>query len=198
MLDWLKNITKEHSEFWKEYLASFEKKSNRYVVLSAESTGLNPTKDVILSLGCFAVVNDNIIIGDNFEVVLSQYKYLHDNGLSNEFSVESKVKKLGEPEAIQALLHYLGNATLVGYRIDVVIEIINIALEKLECGRLKNEHLDLEIMHQRLHDMHEKPFALNELFALYKLSVADQNSTSEEAYKMGLLFLKLKSRLGIN
>jgi len=197
MLDWLKNITKEHPEFWKEYLSKFEKKSNRYVVLSTEKTGLDTEKDVILSFGCFAVVNDNIYIGDNFEVTLLQYKYLHDNGLSNEFIVESKLTKLGEPEAMEAFLSYIGSATLVGYRIDIDVEIINTALGKLDCGRLKNEPLDLEIMHRRLHDINDKQFTLDELCTLYKVPISDRNSASEEAYKMALLFLKLKSRLGL-
>ncbi len=197
MLDWLKNITKEHPEFWKEYLSKFDQKSNRYVILSTEKTGLNPDKDVILSFGCFGVVNDSLLIGDNFEVVLLQYKFLHDNELSNEFIVESKLQKLGEPEAIQSLLQYIGNTTLVGYRIDTDVEIINTALEKMDCGRLKNEPLDLEIMHCRLNDINNKQFTLDELYTLYKVPISDRNSASEEAYKMGLLFLKLKSRLGL-
>ena len=197
MLDWLKNITKEHPEFWKDYLSKFDQKSNRYVILSTEKTGLNPDKDVILSFGCFGVVNDSLLIGDNFEVVLLQYKFLHDNELSNEFIVESKLQKLGEPEAIQSLLQYIGNATLVGYRIDTDVEIINTALEKMDCGRLKNEPLDLEIMHCRLNDINNKQFTLDELCTFYKVPISDRNSASEEAYKMGLLFLKLKSRLGL-
>lgn len=197
MLDWLKNITKEHPEFWKDYLSKFDQKSNRYVILSTEKTGLNPDKDVILSFGCFGVVNDSLLIGDNFEVVLLQYKFLHDNELSNEFIVESKLQKLGEPEAIQSLLQYISNATLVGYRIDTDVEIINTALEKMDCGRLKNEPLDLEIMHCRLNDINNKQFTLDELCTLYKVPISDRNSASEEAYKMGLLFLKLKSRLGL-
>lgn len=197
MLDWIKNITKEHPEFWKEYLSKFEQKSNRYVILSTEKTGLNPNKDVILSFGCFGIVNDSLLIGDNFEVVLLQYKFLHDNELSNEFIVESKLQKLGEPESIQSLLQYIGSATLVGYRIDIDVEIINTALEKMDCGRLKNEPLDLEIMHCRLNDINNKQFTLDELCTAYNVPVSDRNSASEEAYKMGLLFLKLKSRLGL-
>lgn len=197
MLDWIKNITKEHPEFWKEYLSKFEQKSNRYVILSTEKTGLNPNKDVILSFGCFGIVNDSLLIGDNFEVVILQYKFLHDNELSNEFIVESKLQKLGEPESIQSLLQYIGSAILVGYRIDIDVEIINTALEKMDCGRLKNEPLDLEIMHCRLNDINNKQFTLDELCTAYNVPVSDRNSASEEAYKMGLLFLKLKSRLGL-
>ncbi|QBZ98432.1 3'-5' exonuclease [Flavobacterium sangjuense] len=196
MIDWIKNINKEYPDFWKSYLAKFETKSNRYVVLSTETTGLNPKKDVILSFGAVAVVNDVIRIGDNFEVVILQYKYLHDNGLSNEFLIESKLAKLAEPQAIQALVDYIGNAVLVGHRIHFDIEMINDVLEKMECGKLKNEALDVEIMHQKLMDITNKSFSLEDLVKHYKLPLNERNSASDDAYSISLLFLKLKTRLG--
>lgn len=195
MLDWIKNINKEHPEFWKLYLAKFETKSNRYVILNTETTGLNPKKDVILSFGAIGVVNDVIRIGDTFEVVILQYKYLHDNGLSNEFLIESKLSKLAEPQAIQALVDYIGNAVLVGHRIHFDIEMINDALEKMDCGKLKNEALDVEIMHQKLVDV-AKSFSLDDLIKTYKIPQADRNTASDDAYSIALLFLKLKTRLG--
>lgn len=194
MLEWLTGSSK-HPEFWKLYLAKFETKSNRYVILNTETTGLNPRKDVILSFGALAVVNDIIRIGDNFEVVILQYKYLHDNGLSNEFLIESKLQKLAEPQAIQALVDYIGNAVLVGHRIHFDIEMINEALEKMECGKLKNEALDVEIMQQKLLDV-TKSFTLDDLIKHYKLPQAERNSASDDAYSIALLFLKLKTRLG--
>lgn len=196
MLDWIKNINKEYPEFWKLYLAKFETKSNRYVILSTETTGLNPKKDVILSFGAIAVVNDIIRVGDNFEVVILQYKYLHDNGLSNEFLIESKSSKLAEPQAIQSLVDYIGNAVLVGHRIHFDIEMINDVLEKMDCGKLKNEALDVEIMHQKLMDITNKSFSLDDLVKHYKIPQSERNSTSDDAYSIALLFLKLKTRLG--
>lgn len=197
MLDWIKNINKEHPEFWKTYLSKFSTKSKRFVVISTETSGLNPDKDVILSIGAFAVINDSIIIGDSFETVLLQYKFFHDNGLSNEFIVESKLKKLGEPEAIQSLIDYIGNAVLVGHHIDFDVEMINAALERLDCGRLKNEALDIDVMYRKLEDINDKQFSLDELCEIFKIPISDRNSSSEDAYKTALLFLKLKSRLGI-
>lgn len=197
MLDWLKNINKEYPEFWKTYLSKFEKKSTRFVVLSTETSGLNPVKDVILSIGSFAVIDNSIVIGDSFEAVLLQYKFLHDNGLSNEFLVESKMKKLGEPEAIKSLIDFIGNSTLVGHHIDFDVEMINAALERLDCGRLKNEALDVDIMHRKLHDINDKQFSLDELCTVYNIPKSDRNSSAENAYKTSLLFLKLKSKLGI-
>ena len=182
MLDWIKNINKEYPDFWKLYLAKFETKSNRYVVLSTETTGLNPKKDVILSFGAIGVIEDTIRIGDNFEVVILQYKYLHDNGLSNEFLIESKLTKLAEPIAIKSLVDYIGNAVLVGHRIHFDIEIINDVLEKMECGKLKNEALDLEIMHRKLNDITNKSFSLDDLIKHYKLPQTEKNSASDDPF----------------
>ncbi|WP_426094544.1 exonuclease domain-containing protein [Flavobacterium sp. DSR2-3-3] len=197
MLDWLKNINKEYPEFWKTYISKFDKKSSRFVILSTETSGLNPDKDVILSIGSFAIIDNSIIIGDGFETVLLQYKFFHENGLSHEFLVESKMKKLGEPDAIKLFIEFIGNSVLVGHHIDFDVEMINAALERLGCGRLKNEALDVDVMHRKLHDVNDKQFSLDELCTAYNIPKSDRNSSSEDAYKTALLFLKLKSRLGI-
>ena len=198
MFDWIKNLNKEYPEFWKNYISKFAKRTNRFVVLSTETTGLNLEKDVVLSFGCIAVINNSIIVNDCFEVVLLQYKFLHDNDLSNEFIIESKMPKLGEREAVEAFIEYIGNAILVGHRIHFDVAMINEALEKLDCGRLKNEALDIEIMHRKLVDSTDRNFSIDELCKIYKMSRSDRHSSSEEAYTMALLFLKLKSRLGLN
>ncbi|MBS7230656.1 3'-5' exonuclease [Flavobacterium psychroterrae] len=197
MLDWIKNISKEYPDFWKDYLTKFETKPNRFVVVSTETSGLNPNKDVILSLGAFSVIDDSIIIKDNFEAVLLQYKFLQDNGLSNEFIIESKMIKMPEPDAIEAFVNFIGNAVLVGHHINFDIEMLNAALERLDCGRLKNEALDIDMMYRKLTDINDKQFSLDDLSEIYKIPKSDRNSSSEDAYKIALLFLKLKSRLGI-
>ncbi|MFH6991344.1 PolC-type DNA polymerase III [Flavobacterium sp. FlaQc-48] len=197
MLDWIKNINKEYPDFWKEYLTKFETKPNRFVVLSTETSGLNPNKDVILSLGAFSVIEDSIVIKDSFEAVLLQYKFLQDNGLSNEFIIDSKMLKMPEPDALEALINFIGNAILVGHHINFDIEMLNAALERLDCGRLKNEALDVDMMYRKLMDINDKQYSLDDLTEIFKIPKSDRNSSSEDAYKIALLFLKLKSRLGI-
>lgn len=198
MFDWIKNINKEYPEFWKNYLAKFEKKPARFVVLSLETTGMNAEKDVILSFGAVAVVRNSIIVYDTFEVLLLQYKFLHENDMSNEFIIESKQPKLGEREGLEAFLEYVGNAILVGHRIHFDVEMINAALEKMDCGRLKNEALDIEIMQRKLLDLSDKNFSVDDLCKIYNVERNERYSSSEDAYAIALLFLKLKSRLGIN
>lgn len=195
MIDWLKNINKNSPEFWKDYLSNFEKKNNRYVVLCTETSGLNPKKDVILSFGAIAVVDNSIRIGEVFEVTIPQYRFLHDNGMSNDFLLESEQPKLSESQAIENLINFIGNATLVGHRIHFDVEMINEALEKLACGRLKNEALDVEVMHKKLNDINNTNFTIDQLSAIYKVPKNERISTTDDAFTLALLFLKLKSRL---
>lgn len=196
MLDWIKKIGKEYPDFWKEYLKKFDEKSNKFVVLTTETTGLNPAKDVILSIGCVTVQNDMILIGESFEVVLLQYVFNHDNQMSNEFIIESKQEKLAETDGIKRFVEFLQNAVIVGHRIDFDIEIINEALKKMGCGSIKNEALDIEIMYRKwIDNIDEKPFSIDEMCKHFKVENTFRNSTSEDAFLIGLLFLKLKSRL---
>jgi len=198
MLDWLKHINKEYPDFWKEYLSKFAKKSNRYVVLSTESTGDSLEKDVITYISAFAVVNDTILIKDSFETILLQYRFLHDNHLSNEYIIESRLLKLSEPEAIKTFIEYLGNGIIVGHQIESSVAMLNATLERLECGKLRNEALDIDIMHRKLNEItDEKELSLEELTDFYKIQQTPADSVTEKAYKIALLFLKLKFKLGL-
>jgi DNA polymerase-3 subunit epsilon len=198
MFDWIKNITKESPPFWKNYLSKFDKKpSKRFVVLSTETTGLNPKKDLILSIGAIGIENDSIHVGDSYEVIISQKETISKEDSQNEFLIHTQQKKVTETRAIQNFIKYLGNAVLVGHRVNFDIEMINESLEKLGCGRLKNEALDIEVMYKKLHDINDKNFTLEDLGTLFKIPKAERVSTADDAYTIALLFLKLKSRLGI-
>ncbi|MBF6608019.1 MAG: 3'-5' exonuclease [Flavobacterium sp.] len=197
MFDWLKNINKDYPEFWKDYLSKFDAKPQRVVVFTTHVSGHNPVKDVIFSFGAIAIVNDKIILGDTFETVIVQYKYLHDNGLPNDFLAKSTLEKRTESQALEALVNYIGNSTLVGYKTHLDVDMINVALEKIFCGRLRNEALDVELMHRKMNDWNEKTGSLEELFKSYKVAVPDTSSSLENAYNLALIYLKLKSKLGI-
>lgn len=197
MIDWIKNINKDYPEFWRNYLSKFETRPQRYVALSIDYSGVNPQKDVILAFGAIGIENDKINIGDFFEVVLLQYIYLHENGLSNEFIIESKQPKLGEREAIQAFVEFLGNSVLVGHKINLSIDLINAALEKMHCGRLKNDAIDIEIMYKKFKDSSDKSFSIDDLCNEFKLPIIEETAIPDLAYTVALLFLKLKNRLGL-
>lgn len=197
MLDWLK-INKDYPEFWKEYLHKFENKSKRFVILSTETTGLDTEIDVILSIGAVGIENERIIVKDSFDITLIQDKFNPEVAIKNGILKDNNEVKVSQTEAVIHFINYLGNATLVGHRINFDIAIINEALEKLQVGRLKNEALDVEIMYQKWKQLPEdKQISIDELSATLKISKSDRHTASGDAFIISLLFLKLKQRLGL-
>jgi DNA polymerase III subunit epsilon len=188
MLDWLKNINKNYPEFWKNYLSKFEEKSNRFVVISTETTGSNVNKDAIISLAAIAILDNNIIISDSIELTINKNQ-------ENDILNTKKTNQIIDNPLIESFINFIGNATLVGHRIHFDIEMIDHTLQKMQCGKLKNEALDIEVMYNRLHDLNDKHFTLDELIKIHKISKSERHSSSDDAYSIALLFLKLKSKL---
>jgi DNA polymerase III subunit epsilon len=188
MLDWFKNINKSYPEFWKKYLSKFEEKSNRFVIISTETSGSNPDKDFIISLAAIAIVDNKIIVSDSIEL---PQKYNQENQISNTKIDTQTINK----ESIEILIDFIGNATLVGHRIHFDIEMIDQTLHKMQCGKLKNEALDIEVMYNRLHDLNDKHYTLDNLCKIHKVSKSEHHSSSDDAYYIAILFLKLKSKL---
>lgn len=194
MLQWLN--PNNYPEFWKKYLSTFKEKSNRYVAISIESSGLNSSKDVILAFSAITIEADKIAIKDAIELYVSYSKTEFDSG-ENEFVLVSKLKKTTEREAIERILDYIGNATLIGYKVNRDIDLLNASLAKMECGHLKNEALDIEIMYNKYKDTIEKKYTLEDMCKAMAVPVMERTTAADDSFLIALLFLKLKTILKI-
>jgi DNA polymerase III subunit epsilon len=187
---------KEYPEFWKKYSESFKNPATKYVVISMETSGLDTEKDVIMSIAATSIVENRILLKDSFEIFI-QYNKPLDSSLDNEFITVSKVEKVAEDIAIETLINYIGNSILIGHRIDFDIEMLNKALSRLKLGKVKNEAYDIEAMFNKIADTNEKKFALEEMSKSLNMAISNRNSVADDAYSIAILFLKLKSKLGI-
>lgn len=187
---------KEYPEFWKKYTESFKNPATKYVVISMETSGLDTEKDVIMSIAATSIIENRILLKDSFEIFIQHNKPL-DSSLDNEFITVSKVEKVAENIAIETLINYIGNSILIGHRIDFDIEMLNNALSRLKLGKLKNEAYDIEAMFNKIADTNEKKYALEEMSTSLNMAISNRNSVADDAYSIAILFLKLKSKLGI-
>jgi DNA polymerase-3 subunit epsilon len=194
MLQWLN--PNNYPEFWKNYLSKFKEKSNRYVAISIESSGLNSSKDVILAFSAITIANDKIAIKEAIELYVSYSKTEFDSD-QNEFVLVSKLEKTNEREAMERIVSYIGNATLIGYKVNRDIDLLNASLAKYECGQLKNEALDIEIMFNKFKDTIEKKYTLEDMCKAMAVPVMDRTSATDDSFLIALLFLKLKTILKI-
>ena len=191
-----KFFNKEYPEFWKKYTDSFKNPATKYVVISMETSGLDTEKDVIMSIAATSVIDNRIIIKDSFEIFIIHKRH-SELDIDNEFISVSKIEKVFENNAVETLLNYLGNSILIGHRVDFDIEMLNEALSRMKLGNIRNEAFDIEAMFNKIMDTNEKKYSLEEMSKSLKMAMSNRNSVADDAYTIGLLFLKMKDKLGI-
>ncbi|MGH2670253.1 MAG: 3'-5' exonuclease, partial [bacterium] len=101
----------------------------RFVVLDSETTGLDPKRDRIISLGAVAVLQEEIHLADAFEALLTvayNSAAVTVHGITRDEARDG----LGEPEALEQFIAYLKDGVIVGHHIGHDIAVLNAA-----CGR---------------------------------------------------------------
>ena len=200
--------TKNHPPFWKDYLQQMAAvpagncmfDSIRYVSFDTETTGLNPKKDKILSIGAVAVKNWDIDIKDRFECLLNQsYTATADAIEVHGLLTKNNTNQVEEQHALQSFVHYLGNAVLIGHNVSFDVSIINHALFKYWGVKLKNKCIDTMYLANRLypanHIMRPGDLTLDKLGGDYKITLSDRHTASGDSFITALLFLKMSYQL---
>ncbi len=199
--NWFKKIRKDYPKFWETYLNYFNENQEdqiRYVAFNCKTTGLDYNVDRILSIGAVAIKNNQIIVGDFMEVFLQQDIFKPESVTMYGILKEGKENKIVEAEAIIRFLSFIKDATLVGHNVNFDIEMINHVLDRLNVGSLKNQAMDIGVMHQKLKNLaYEPQITLDELCEIYKIKKSDRHTASGDAFIIALLFLKLKQKLEI-
>lgn len=200
LFNWFKRDKKSYPEFWKNYLACFESRSDknnqkRYVVFDTETTGLDVRSDVILSVGAVAVSENSIIVNDYLEVFVEQNVFKRDSVPIHGILKEGKEKKLTENEAIIQFLDFVKDSTLVGHHVRFDVSMVNAALGRMGMGKLKNHSMDTDLMYQKFKGLQEDQHSsLDELCQIFKIQKSDRHTAAGDAFITALIFLRLKNK----
>ena len=199
-MNWFKRKT--YPQFWENYKSGFKLpqaqdiNTIRFVIFDTETTGLNPKKDRILSIGCVAVKAQRIKISDQLECYLEQEHFNADTVKIHGLLKEGHVSKVGEKEALIQFLEYIKNAVLVAHHAAFDIAMINNVLSRQNLPKLKNKVLDTGQLFQKTKlDNSKIHFSLDELANRYTVPLHDRHTASGDAYITALLFLKIVTHL---
>jgi DNA polymerase-3 subunit epsilon len=121
----------------------------RFCVLDCETTGLDPDRHRIISIGALAVTEGQIELGDTLEIVL-RVRFNTAATLVHGITRSETRDALEESDAIALLLAYLGDGIIVGHHISHDLRMIDAALARCTKTRLANLHLDTGRLMQHL------------------------------------------------
>jgi DNA polymerase-3 subunit epsilon len=169
----------------------------RFAVLDCESTGLNPERDRIVSIGAVGVRDAQIFLGDGFEALL---RIRHNTAatLVHGITRAETLDGLEEQEALALFLDYLRDAVIVGHHIGYDLAMLNAACDRQFGVRLENRHLDT--MELALHLESDGAFAgqppiqsfsLDALCERFGVVPYDRHTAPGDAFLTAQVFLRL-------
>lgn len=201
-----KTPAQELPPFWETYADAVRNtppvhipwEATRFVIFDTETTGLDPRKDRIISLGAVAVEGNTIYAGQGLECLIkpaipSANAQIAVHGITPG----AQETGISEAEALALFLGFIGNSVLVGHHISFDIDMINSALRRIGLPRLRNRSLDTIRLARRIAPPSATPreFNLSALCREYGIPVEDSHTAPGDALLTAILFLKLCTRL---
>lgn len=103
-----------------------EAPEDEVVVFDTETTGLNPKKDEILSIGAVKLKGNKILMSQKFELFVKPTREVGEQSIKIHQIRNIDLENGCEPrEAIEQFLHFIGARPLVGYYLEFDIKMIN-------------------------------------------------------------------------
>lgn len=187
------------------YLAHFESTWNddtpvdqvRFVLLDSETTGLDPRKDRLITIGAVTVQDGEILLEDSFEAMI-QVAYNNASVTVHGITRDEAAGAMEEREAVELFLDYLRDGVIVGHHIGHDVETISYATERHWGFRLRNRSLDTMEMTLRLDDAGAfagremaKGFSLDALCDMFGVEPHDRHTAGGDAFITAQIFLRL-------
>ena len=119
-------------------------KSGEFVVFDTETTGLDPKKDEILSIGAVKIKDNRILTSQTFEIYLKNSKDISSKSILIHGIRECDLKDAKDPsEAIKKFLNFIGSRALIGYYLEFDVTMINQYIEPMLGITLPNKMIEV-------------------------------------------------------
>ncbi|MEO0581069.1 MAG: 3'-5' exonuclease [Bacteroidota bacterium] len=214
MFDWFQiqrlKKAKNLPDAFAEYLNTYDQlpakgdlwESLRMVVFDTETTGLKIETDRILSIGAVAVEGGQIVIGDSYEVLVSQGEPQTHEAIPVHGIIPSDVRQRGilEAEAMSSFLSYIKADVLIAHHVNFDAGIVNRALRRQFHPQafLFNHVVDTASVARKLEHPHRPhsyidhtQYSLDALCDRYHISMEDRHTAWGDAMITAKLLLQL-------
>ena len=169
----------------------------RFVVLDTETTGLDPRRDRLITIGAVAVQGGDILLDDAFEALL-KVAYNNSSVTVHGITRDEALDGMDEPEALASFLEYLRDGVIVGHHIGHDMQALNCACERHFGFVLRNRSLDTMDLTLHLHAAGafaglEVPagFSLDALCEMFGVVPHDRHTAGGDALLTARIFQRL-------
>ena len=102
---------------------------DEWVALDCETTGLDPRRDEIVSIGAVRIVGERILTSQRLELLLRPHKGVSaDSVRIHRLRERDLAGGLSSDAAMRQLMHFIGSRPLVGYYLEFDVAMLNRAL----------------------------------------------------------------------
>ena len=199
MIASLKKAWQKHRLKDPEYAYLFEPyRGDEVVVLDTETTGMDPRKDEILSIGAVKVRQNRILLSDAFEAWLKPEGKISEESIKIHGIRRIDIEHGEAPErVIPRLMDYIGNRPIVGYYIRFDQRMLSAYTRQLLGVDLPNELIELSEMYYRRYrkrSPHEfVDLKFDTIMEALDLPRLGKHDALNDAIMSALIYLKLKS-----
>ncbi len=121
---------------------------NEYVSLDCETTGLNPNKDEILSIGAVIIKGNKILMRNTFNIFVKPTSKIASESIKiHQIRSIDLVNAVDSKVAITQLLDFIGSRTIIGYYIRFDLAIISKYTKQYIGVKLPNKSIEVSSLY---------------------------------------------------
>ncbi len=172
---------------------------DEYICFDCETTGLNPKKDDIISIGAVLIKNNTIVASKKFIKFIKPKIKLQENAIKIHHIRECDLEDAEEIETvIEEFLDFIGNRKLVGYFLEFDIAMINKYLFKKLGIKLPNKAYEVSAIYydwkMEMIPQGHIDLRFDTLMKDLEIPKMGKHDAYSDAIMTAMMFLKLKNQ----
>lgn len=180
---------------WQRLAGARNQDLTRWVIVDCETTGLNPARDVLLSIGAVAMIDGAIRLSDRFERALRPREASsRSNVLVHGIGLHAQQQADPPVQVLQDWQDWVAGAPCVAFHAAFDRAFLERALRQALGATLRSRWLDLAELGPAL-DPHSRARALDDWLDQYQIRVSPRHHASADALASAMLLQRWLSQL---
>ncbi|MFA7084197.1 MAG: 3'-5' exonuclease [Arcobacteraceae bacterium] len=182
----------------KRFLCLFEDEpEDEYVCLDCETTGLNPRKDEIISIGAVIIKKNKVLMSKTLNIFVKPSKNINATSIKiHQIRPIDLENAMNAKEAIFELLDFIGNRPIVGYYVKFDIAMINKYTKEFLGIKIPNRNIEVSSMYYKTRQKNSEyqfvDLKFDTIMKTLNIPELGKHDALNDAIMTSMMFLKLK------